>query len=178
MKVLAISGSLRSASSNSLLVEALPALCQHDTEIVVYRGLGSLPHFNSDLDGDALPGQALELRQLVGATDALVISSPEYAHGVAGAMKNALDWLVSSLEFPRTPVALINTAPRAHHAIEHMRETLRTMQAQIVEDASITISLHGLQQVPDIVNDPELAVAIRAALAALTAAAKAKTGAE
>jgi chromate reductase, NAD(P)H dehydrogenase (quinone) len=132
------------------------------------------PHFNPDLDGEKLPEQALELRQLIGSTDALIICSPEYAHGVAGVMKNALDWLVPSLEFPGTAVALINTSPRAHRAIAHMRETLQTMQAEIVEDASITIPLHGRQHVSDIINDSGLASALRAALMALTTAAAAK----
>jgi NAD(P)H-dependent FMN reductase len=174
MKILAISGSLRAASSNSLLIEALPALSPAGTEIVVYRGLGSLPHFNPDLDGDTLPEQAGALRRLVGETDALIICSPEYARGVAGAMKNALDWLVPSIEFPGTPVALINVAPHAHHAVDQMRGTLEMMQAQIVEDASIAISIHGRRQVSEIVGDAELARALRAALVALTLAAAEK----
>ena len=69
-------------------------------------------------------------------SDGILISSPEYARGVAGVMKNALDWLVGSYEFPDKPVALINTSPRATHALAALRLTLETMSAQIVEQAS------------------------------------------
>ena len=44
--------------------------------------------------------------------DALLIASPEYAHGVSGVMKNALDWLVGDEAFVGKPVALVNTSPR------------------------------------------------------------------
>jgi NAD(P)H-dependent FMN reductase len=64
-----------------------------------------------------------------------LISSPEYARGVAGVMKNALDWLVRSFEFPNKPVGLINTSPRATHAVAALTLTLETMSARLVRDA-------------------------------------------
>lgn len=170
MKLLAISGSLRAASTNTVLVEALPALAPAGVEILVWRGLGDLPHFNPDLDGDAIPS-VRALRRLVGETDGLVLCSPEYAHGVAGVMKNGLDWLVPSLEFPETPVALLNASPDAHHAQAHIRETLSVMQARLVEAASIAVPLQGRKPTTEmIVEDPALWSAIRAALAAFVAA--------
>lgn len=170
MKLLAISGSLRAASTNTVLVEALPALAPAGVEILVWRGLGDLPHFNPDLDGDAIPS-VRALRRLVGETDGLVLCSPEYAHGVAGVMKNGLDWLVPSLEFPETPVALLNASPDAHHAQAHIRETLSVMQARLVEAASIAVPLQGRKLTTEmIVEDPALWSAIRAALAAFVAA--------
>lgn len=167
MRLLAISGSLRRASSNTLLIEALADLSAPGVEVEVYRGLGQLPHFNPDLDGETIDA-VRALRQAVGQADGLIICSPEYAHGVAGVMKNALDWLVPSLEFPLTPVALLNTAPHAHHAQAHIRDTLEVMQARIVEDASVTISLHGRSSVEAILADETLAAAARKALSTFT----------
>ena len=165
MKLLAISGSLRAASTNTVLVEALPALAPAGVEIVVWRGLGALPHFNSDLHGDAIP-VVRELRRLIGETDGLILCSPEYAHGVAGVMKNGLDWLVPSLEFPETPVTLLNASPNAHFAQAHIRETLSVMQARIVEAACVSLPLQGRKlTVEDIVADESLAGAVRVALA-------------
>lgn len=112
MRILAISGSLRAASANTRLVEALPRVAEPGVEVVVYRRLGDLPLFNPDLE-DILPEPVADLRRAVGAADALVICSLEYAHGVAGAMKNALDWLAPSLEFPGIRAAIINAAPHA-----------------------------------------------------------------
>lgn len=168
VKFLAISGSLRAASLNTRLVEALPSLSPPGVEVEVYRQLGELPHFNADLDGETAPPAVDDLRRRIGANDGLIICSPEYAHGVAGVMKNALDWLVPSLEFPGTPVALINASPRAEHAIAHMRETLSTMQARIVDAASITIPLQGSDlAAADIATLSVLAEPLRAALSAL-----------
>ncbi len=173
MKLLAISGSLRAASTNTVLVEALPALAPVDVEIVVWRGLGGLPYFNPDLDGDAI-GPVRELRRLIGEADGLILCSPEYAHGVAGVMKNGLDWLVPSLEFPETPVALLNASPNAHHAQAHIRETLTVMQARIVEAASIALPLQGRKlTAEDIVADDALAGVVREALAAFIGAIRA-----
>jgi chromate reductase len=100
MRILAISGSLRAASSNTAVLQAAAFLAPAGVEIVLYTGLGDLPHFNPDLDTDDPPEVVRALRHEIGQCDGLLICSPEYAHGVAGAMKNALDWLVSSVEFP------------------------------------------------------------------------------
>lgn len=170
MRILAISGSLRAASSNTRLIAALKLLAPPGVEVVVYDGLGDLPHFNPDLDGDLLPGPA-ELRRQVGLCDGLVICSPEYAHGVAGSMKNALDWLVPSLEFPETPVALINASPHAVHADAHMRETLTLMNARLVDTASVTIPVQGPPLTPaEIAAHPDLGPRIAATLAAFVQA--------
>ncbi|HTJ58113.1 MAG TPA: NADPH-dependent FMN reductase [Devosiaceae bacterium] len=142
-KILTISGSLRAASSNSAVLEAVGLLAPSEIEIVRYAGLGSLPHFNPDLDTDAPPASVIELRQLVGVSDGIIFSSPEYAHGIAGSFKNGLDWLVRSLEFPGKPVALINAAPRASHAEAQTREILRTMSARLVDEAMLTLPVQG-----------------------------------
>ncbi|MEP7184262.1 MAG: NAD(P)H-dependent oxidoreductase [Rhodanobacter sp.] len=86
----------------------------------------------------------LALRQAVGQSDALLIACPEYAHGVPGAFKNLLDWLVGGLEFPGRPVALLNTSVRdSHHAQAALREVLITMSAVLIEPACITVPLSG-----------------------------------
>ena len=168
MKILTISGSLRSASSNTAVLQALERVAPSSVRVTQYAGLGSLPHFNPDLDGDHLPEHAAELREEVAASDALVISSPEYAHGVPGSLKNALDWLVGSLDFAGKPVALINTAARAIHAQASLRETLQTMAARIIDEASITLALPTPS--PDagtIAADPGYATALRGVIGAL-----------
>jgi len=86
----------------------------------------------------------LELRAAIGRADLLLIASPEYAHGISGAMKNALDWLVSYEGTVSKPIVLVNTSPRAHHAYESLREVLQTMSAVIVEEASVAVPLLGL----------------------------------
>ena len=165
MRILAISGSLRAASSNTRVIEALARLAPAGVEVVVYGGLADLPHFNFDLEEGGPPTAVTTLRHEVGLADGLIICSPEYAHGVAGVMKNALDWLVPSLEFPQKPVALFNAAPRAHHAQAHIRETLVTMQARMVDAACIDVPLQGRSlDTEQIIADPGLASLLREAL--------------
>lgn len=168
MKLLAISGSLREASTNTRLLRALALLAPSDTSVDFYADLGGLPHFNPDLDIDPAPASVSLFRDRLRAADAIAISSPEYAHGVPGTLKNALDWVVGSGEFVEKPVALINASPRSIHAYESLVETLRTMSATIVPEASITLPLLGSQlSAAQIAEDPLLAEALRGVTAAL-----------
>lgn len=143
MRILAISGSLRSASSNTAVLNAAQLLAPAGMELVLYEGLGGLPHFDPDLDQAEPPPPVRALRHQIGRCDGLLISSPEYAHGVPGALKNALDWLVASAEFPGKPVALINASAHARHAPAQLRETLSVMGARLIELACITLPLPG-----------------------------------
>ena len=107
----------------------------------------------------------------------MLISSPEYAHGVPGALKNAFDWIVGSGEIVGKPVALVNASPRATHARASLAETLRVMSADLVEEASITVPLSGRDlDASEIVADLELSTAIRSALAALARVANTRRG--
>jgi chromate reductase, NAD(P)H dehydrogenase (quinone) len=142
MNILAISGSLRQASINSAFCRAAARLAPAPLRISVYGRLGALPLFNPDLE--ATPPDAVQhFRTAVGSADALLIASPEYAHGISGAMKNALDWLVSYEGTVFKPVALVNASPRARHAYESLREILRTMSTCLIDEASISIALLG-----------------------------------
>jgi len=165
MKILAISGSLRATSLNTAVLQAAGRLAPAGVTVDIFEGIGNLPFFNSDLDGDRLPREVAEFRAAIGAADGLLISSPEYARGVAGVMKNALDWLVGSFEFPNKPVVLINTSPRATHALAALTVTLETMSARLVNDASITLPLLGtVNDAASIAANAEFAAPLRGAL--------------
>jgi NAD(P)H-dependent FMN reductase len=167
MRVLALSGSLRAASINSALLRAAARLAPPGMAVTVFAGLGDLPLFNPDLEA-RLPPPVGAWQAAVAAADALLIASPEYAHGVSGTIKNALDWLVSLEAFVHKPVAVLNASPRAHHADDSLRETLRTMSARIVEPASLSIPVLGARlDADDMTRDRNVATAIRRALSAL-----------
>jgi chromate reductase, NAD(P)H dehydrogenase (quinone) len=165
MRLVAISGSLRAASLNTSVLQAAQRLASAGVSIEIFDGIGELPFFNSDLEAEELPQQVARFRQVIANADGILISSPEYARGVSGVMKNALDWLVGSEEFPGKPVALINTSPRATHALAALTITLETMSAQLIKDASITLPLLGTtNDAGSIVTDPELTGPLRNAL--------------
>jgi chromate reductase, NAD(P)H dehydrogenase (quinone) len=168
VRLLAISGSLRSDSSNSSLIRAVASLTPESVDVHIFSGLAELPFFNPDLDVGPGPTAVAHFREAIRKADALLISSPEYAHGVPGVLKNALDWLVGSGELIDKPVALINAAPRATHAYASLMETLTTMTARIVHEASITVAVSGrLRTEHEICADPIVAPALRKALATL-----------
>jgi NAD(P)H-dependent FMN reductase len=172
VKVLALCGSLRAASLNSALLRATARLAPAGISVRVFPSLGSLPLFNPDLENDA-PDVVVDFRAQIAGADALIIASPEYALGVTGTIKNALDWLVSFEPFANKPVAVFNASPRAHHADLALRETLKTMAALIVEPASITIPILGSQLNEDgMVSDASVAPRIRTALQALGGAVR------
>jgi len=173
MRVLAICGSLRAVSSNGALLRAAAAVAPPDTQLTIYDGLADLPHFNPDLEARGLPPPVAALRALVAAHDAIVISSPEYAHGVPGSLKNALDWLVSGVELPGKAVALFNASPTATHAPASLIEILTTMSARVITDAAVTLPLGAKRlDAAGMAADAEIAAALRAGLSALAAAAR------
>jgi len=142
VRLLAISGSLRAASLNSALLRAVANLAPDGVCVELYAGLGNLPLFNPDLEIADSPAAADFYARILEA-DGVIIASPEYAHGVTGVIKNALDWMVGSEAFVNKPVALLNASPRATIAQASLKETLSVMSAHVVETASITLPIIG-----------------------------------
>jgi len=170
MNILAISGSLRATSSNAAIVRAAVRAAPPGMQIDVYGGVASLPHFSPDLDVDPLPAEVAALRAAVGCCAALVIATPEYAHGIPGALKNALDWLVSASEPIGKPVLLVSASPSgAAHAHAQLTEVLRTMNLRVVDGGAHVFSRAHLDAAGEVAAPPLLA-AVRAGLAALAAA--------
>ncbi|MHB1244965.1 MAG: NADPH-dependent FMN reductase [Sulfuriferula sp.] len=163
-RILAISGSLRRASLNTALLRAAACLAPVGMRIELFDELGTLPLFNPDIEATDPPTVA-NFRARLLAADGLLIASPEYAHGITGVMKNALDWMVGCETFVNKPVALFNTSPRAVHAQASIREILTTMSARIVEAASISLPILGswLDEA-GIVSHPVMSVALSKAL--------------
>ncbi|MCC3774900.1 NADPH-dependent FMN reductase [Streptomyces sp. UNOB3_S3] len=116
-RCLAISGSLRRESLNGTLLRALPALAPEGLEFDFFPGLGNLPLYNQDLDGDRPPGAVTALREAIRAADGLVLVTPEYLHGLPGVVKNAIDWASRPVTDPaltgKAVVVLVATTGRA-----------------------------------------------------------------
>ena len=123
MKIIGISGSLRTASLSTALLNAAATLAPRCVKLVVYDGIGNLPHFNPELDKEPVPLAVSDFRSQLNSSAGVVISTPEYAHGIPGALKNALDWLLASGELYEKPVALFSPSPygasRMPHSSKH-----------------------------------------------------------
>jgi len=173
INLLGVSGSLRANSSNTYVLQAAKVLTPEKVSIQLYFELDRLPHFNPDLDREPFPSAIISLRQQIKDADGIIISSPEYAHGVPGSLKNALDWLVSSVEFPHKPVLLINTNPRATIALASLQEILLTMSARIIPDHNLTLAIAGRGlDTQGIIDDSELSTSLQQAIATFIRAIK------
>ena len=163
MRILAISGSLRAQSTNTALLRAAASVASSLIDVVLYLQMEELPPFNPDLEPG--PEAVLRFRAALGDCSAVIFSTPEYAHGIPGSLKNALDWVVGSGELSGKPVALLNASARGKYAQAALRETLRTMDARVISDAEVTIPLLGKGLgASEIAADPEFAGLIRSSL--------------
>lgn len=172
--IAAISGSLRLGSINSAVLRAATRLAPGDVTIILLDDVRTLPLFNPDLDNDTVAEPVLAFRRKLIAADGILIACPEYAHGVPGAMKNALDWVVASNELVNKPLALLNAAPRASIAQAALRETLTVMSAKLIDEASVTlpITTKNITEA-QILEDPAVCDALRDALQAFAMAIRA-----
>ena len=109
VKLLGISGSLRAASYNSMLVrEAARVFAPDEFTFANLR----LPLYDGDLEAKGMPAEVLTLCDQIKAADAIVISTPEYNKNPSGVLKNALDWVSRAHPVPLVgkPVAVVSAA--------------------------------------------------------------------
>jgi chromate reductase, NAD(P)H dehydrogenase (quinone) len=138
-KILAISGSIRNNSTNSYLINAIINLYKDQLDFIIYKGLTDLPHFNPDIDQEPFPETVIDFRKRIKEADGVLICTPEYAMGVPGTLKNAIDWTVSSADFSKKPVALITASSMGEKAHESLLGTLRIIEAKIEEGSELLI---------------------------------------
>jgi len=142
MKLLAIPGSIRAGSYNLALLKAMSKLTQDGTAITVYDGLKDIPIFNPNVNDASIPVPVADLMLKIQAADGVIISTPEYIYGISGALKNLLDWLVSTGVLIAKPVVSTSasTSPlgavRSHSALVLV---LHAMNASVVVDGSMNV---------------------------------------
>lgn len=175
MKLLGVSGSLRAASLNSALLQSIlygrgfeSDSRLSSVQVSVYEGLGNLPHYNSELDQAEGPAAVAHWRAALANADGVIICTPEYAFGMPGVLKNALDWIASSGELVDKPLLAISASPgytggdKAHAAL---LLTLGALSAHVIQSGSISIP--AVQQKLDAQNriiDSDLMTALLSGL--------------
>lgn len=141
-KVIAISGSIREGSSNTNILKALASFIPEGIDYTIYNGIEEFPHFNPDVDRVGAPAVVEEFRKTLSEAHALIICTPEYAKGIPGVLKNALEWLVSSAELYKKPVAIITASPSiagGDKAHESLLLTLGMLDTVVVQNGSLLI---------------------------------------
>lgn len=142
MEILAVPGSVREGSYNTSLLKAVSVLAHDKINVTVYDELKYIPIFEPDISEEKLPEPVSFLMSQIKASDGLIISTPEYAHGVPGTLKNMLDWLVATDAMILKPVMVTSVSTsglggmRAH---SQLVLTLCAMNAHVVIDASLHV---------------------------------------
>ena len=134
-QVLLVSGSLRTASTNTALLRTVQIVAPEAIKTVLYTGLDGLPHFDPDRDRVPLHPSVVNLRATNRACDAIVFCTPEYAGALPGSFKNLLDWTIGD-DHPgsihQKPVAWL---------CDSLRKALNYAHAAVVEDACASIPM-------------------------------------
>jgi NAD(P)H-dependent FMN reductase len=143
--ILAICGSLNGGSGNARLLEQAAGLAPEGAEVVRSTSVEDLPHFRPDVEAPA-GGPVARFRAEIGAAAGVLIATPEYAHALPGALKDALDWVVGSGELYGRPVAVLSAAPapeRGANAREMLERTLRAQGARVVLNETVVLRGDG-----------------------------------
>ncbi len=142
--VLGISGSLRSQSSNGAILRAAAnALVAAGADYVLFDRIGDLPYFSPEAEAN---NAVLQLKEAIAQADAVVIGTPEYAFGVPGALKNALDWLVFTGELNDKPVAAISSSSLysgGDKALASLLLTLKALGTKMMEESALSVGSAG-----------------------------------
>jgi len=138
-EILAIPGSTRQHSTNHRLIKAITALLPGDFTVTIYDEIGGLPHFNPDNNNDHVAREVADFRALLHRSAGVIICTPEYAHGVPGTLKNAIDWTVSSGEFSQKPTVLITASTDGTYGHQALLETLRVIEAKNIDQLQLLV---------------------------------------
>jgi NAD(P)H-dependent FMN reductase len=145
--ILLVSGSVRSASTNTAVLRTAQTDAAPGTECVLYDELAELPHFNPDDDRSVPPPAVERLRDAVHRADAILFSTPEYAGAMPGALKNLLEWLIGDDQpgsVYEKPVGWVNCSPRgASLTYESLRTVLEYAHAHVIAHACGTVPVSG-----------------------------------
>jgi len=138
MRILAVSGSLRADSHNTQLLRAAVAAAPDGVAVELWDGLGDLPIYDQDLEGD-VPESVRRLRQDWGSADAILFATPEYNGSVPGGLKNAIDWASrpqGEAALRNKTVAVVGASTGQFGALwaqQDLRRILGTAGARVVE---------------------------------------------
>lgn len=154
-KVVAISGSTRQNSSNHSLIKAIQELSKDQLDIIVYDAISNLPQFVPDDDNENVPDKVADFRQQLDNAEGIIICTPEYAHGVPGTLKNAIDWTISTSQFPHKPTMLITASTDGRYGHKALLQTLKAIEAENIDNLQMVIAFIKTKIMNDKIIDEE-----------------------
>ncbi|MBL1419108.1 MAG: NAD(P)H-dependent oxidoreductase [Alphaproteobacteria bacterium] len=144
MKILAISGSMRKASTNTALLREMAKRAGATIEIDLLEDIDKLPIFSQDLEGDETPELVSKFAQKIADADGLIFASPEYVHALPGGLKNAIDWLVSRHEVIDKPIVLMHASFGGEDLLYTLRKVLGTISVNFAPQIFAQFNLRSM----------------------------------
>ncbi|MES2870199.1 MAG: NADPH-dependent FMN reductase [Pseudomonadota bacterium] len=144
-RLLGISGSLRSQSTNTAILRALATRLDNQSAMSLFS-LNDIPMYNGDLEAQALPQSVVALKDAISQADGLIICSPEYNYGTSGVLKNALDWASRpgfNSPLKNKPVLIMTSSPGVLGGVRaqsQLRETLSATLSRVVYCPQVVIA--------------------------------------
>ena len=164
-KIFAICGSTRQNSINLELLNIIKIVEKDTIDLLIFTQIDYLPHYNPDIDNsEHTPTFVTNFRHKLTEADGILICTPEYAMGVPGTLKNALDWTVSSMEFSQKPTALITASTSGEKGHQSLLETLKVIEAKIDKKTSLLISTPKTKIKDGIITNEETLKQIRSVI--------------
>ena len=137
IRILAIPGSLRASSSSNLLLKAFSELLPNGMSLQISDATARLPSFD---DPETLPAGVTEFHRTIKEADVILICTPEYAFGIPGSLKNALDWTVGTGDFYQKPVAIITASSSGDKGHAALLLVFEALSADVIPKASVVIA--------------------------------------
>lgn len=137
-KILAISGSTRTDSSNEKLIRYITEISKDLFTITTYD-ISTLPYFNQDLDNSEVPESVIDFRKAIENSDGILICTPEYVFSIPGILKNAIEWTVSTVVFSDRPTAIITASSSGIKAHESLILVMQTVGVKMPEASALLI---------------------------------------
>jgi NAD(P)H-dependent FMN reductase len=169
IRVAVLVGSLRADSVNRKLAEILRDQAPAGVTLDIVDGLGEVPFYNEDIDGDTAPAPAQALRDAVGRADRVLAVTPEYNGTMPAVLNNALDWLsrpYGTGAISGKPFGVIGTTPTPYGGKWSHADAARSAGvagAVVVED--VTISQPAIEG--DVLTDADVLAKLHGAVAKL-----------
>jgi NAD(P)H-dependent FMN reductase len=168
-RVAVLVGSLRADSLNLKIAQSLRDNAPEGVTVEIVEGLGDLPFYNEDLDGDTAPEASTRLRESVSAADRVLVVTPEYNGTMPAVLNNAIDWLsrpYGAGALVGKPFGVVGATPTPYGGKWAHSDTARSAGiagAVVVED--VTVSQSALEV--DVITDADVQAKLRAALQTL-----------
>ncbi|MEB3983716.1 NAD(P)H-dependent oxidoreductase [Mycobacterium sp. 663a-19] len=179
IKVLALVGSLRSASINRQIAELAAAVAPDGVAVAVFEGLAELPFYNEEIDDAMTPGApALDpvaaLRAAAAGADAALVVTPEYNGSIPAVIKNAIDWLSRPFgdgALKGKPLAVIGGSFGRYGGVwahDETRKSFGIAGARVIEGLKLSVPFKTLEgRAP--ADDAELSANVRDVVGKLAA---------